>query len=395
LEKNPNTGFYDLPIIQMEDGTIARGAPPNLEFWDAMKRSLNDKYISLSNRSNPLYSGEIASQVASANKSMTNALTNRFQPYKEALDFGKRYFGEQDAYDAGLNFFKQASGATRTDPVMWSQYLKSANTYSPQEIKNFQMGLLQFAKSDPAFVARAYADKKGAGALTRDNMSKVKNIIPPSLAQSIADASQMHNISALESTLRANVGPSAPGSNLGAWGVLGGIGSAAAEHFSPGVLAAIAKDPYAIASAVAAGTAYAAKKGYNAFADSMERRRADAVLELINTGDPQILAQIRRSMATNKTVRDGINAIELGLSNAVSSNTKAQETVERAAGYPTAPVARKAGGRVAKVSAEQRAEKLIRMADLAKKHVNKTTEQILSAPDETVARALKIAQAHI
>jgi hypothetical protein len=56
---------------------------------------------------------------------------------------------------------------------------------------------------------------------------------------------------------------------------------------------------------------------------------------------------------------------------------------------------RKAGGRVSKTTPEQRAEKLIRMADLAKKQVNKTTETLLSAPDEAVVKALKIAQAHI
>ena len=60
-----------------------------------------------------------------------------------------------------------------------------------------------------------------------------------------------------------------------------------------------------------------------------------------------------------------------------------------------APQQRKAGGRVSKFSAENRAEKLIRMAETAKKHVNKTTETLLQAPDEAVAKALKIAQAHI
>ena len=79
-----------------------------------------------------------------------------------------------------------------------------------------------------------------------------------------------------------------------------------------------------------------------------------------------------------------------GLLQAGSISNENQQRGNRLMAQP-----RKSGGRVARMNAEQRAESLIRLADLAKKHVNKSTEQILTAPDETVVKALKIAQAHI
>ena len=406
--KNSSTGFYELPVYTMPNGKTLTGPPPNLEFWDAAKRSLGDQYEILAKSTSDMKSRTFAGQLAPIQKEFTEALTTQFPKYETALDFGRRYFGENNAFDAGLKFFQQASGATQTDPQKWGQYVSQVNGYTkpngtsvpgytPTEIKNFQQGLLAFAKENPQAIANAFADKKGAGELTKQNFDAVKKALPPQLAQQIENSAQMMNISSMSQALKVQE-PQASGNLVRNLGILGGLGVGAEslKHLAPEAIQHLVSSPTALAMAALTGGTYAAKKIGSAAYNAGEQRRAETLLRMLESNDPNTIEQIKKAMATNKNVKQGMDAIESAFTQALASNSASEENVSNALQRTTGlPVGRKAGGRVNKQGAEARAEKLIRMAETAKKHVNKTTETLLQAPDEAVAKALKIAQAHI
>jgi len=134
------------------------------------------------------------------------------------------------------------------------------------------------------------------------------------------------------------------------------------------------------------------KQGFSA----MERRVADKVIPLALSKDPKDFMEIAKLAEQYPIVNNLFNRLTTTMSVANTNFEQALERAEKKKAGAAAPagerVGRKSGGRV---SAEGKADALVRAAESAKKGINKTTEPLLKSSDDHIAKALEVANRHI
>lgn len=357
--KSRGTGVLDESGNEiMTPASGGRVVPGNLAYWDQVKREL-DNAISMAERSGD--NVEKAAAVA-ARQELLKSL-DQIPGYAKARGVAVETFGAQDAPQAGAKFFNNMDVFKRSEAQRafndmtegQKELFREGFVHQMNEVaRNGRVSELAQRLQQPAFRDRAmmvlgperYA-QINATVLSENLLSKAKQLQFIQQSKGILPAS-----------------------------VTGAAGAAAADvMLLGGQFGATPEQMLKLAAGAVAGAT--GKVAMNA----MERRIAANVLPLAVSTDPQDIQKLARLIQSSPATAQVLNKATTAISNTVS----AYENAERADG---GRVGRATGGRV---GADVEAEALIRAAERAKKNFNKTTEPLLNAPDNHIAKALEVA----
>lgn len=365
------------PFVKDDNGIFVlkpNSPPPNLEFWDQAKRGLNDQVSSLY-RSGDNGAAKIASDAQAA---LTQHLKDIVPKYETALAGAKRYIDQDNAFDAGMDFFRLADTSTKTDPIKLRKQIEIFRTptaeggYTPKEREMFNQGLVSYIKDNPVQAAKIFS--KG-DAVTMNNISSVMH---PELFNAAKTAAQATRISAMNNEIKEL---KSKGFLKGAVGLGAGVAGATLVENFPEVMKFLAESPSkAIGLGLLAGAGAAGRSALN----RARIAQANRLLKMATSQDPAVIMKLNDYVAKNADARNVLDKIEVGLSHYLAANYDRQN--RHADG---GRVGRKSGGRV---GASSKADKLILGAEKAKKNINKHTEVLLNQPDSTIVHALSIAK---
>jgi hypothetical protein len=343
-------------------------SPPNLQFWDEVKKQLNATY----NRPS-LTPGE-KTGVGQMQTWLTGYLRNTVPEYGAALDTAKKYLTGVSAFEDGLGFMKIANSNTTTKPGLLSQTLSNFNkNYNAADKEQFSTAIGAYIKDNPLQAAKFFqnADNK--------TLNSIKQVIgggDPIIANARYN-SLVANM-ALQNLMNATTKITARG---------------AAEHgLTAGELAAVTGGEHVLTHGVGSlfhpatiltmATGMLGKIGYNA----VQKRQAEAILNLVarSQSDPTAgnkLTQILSKPAQQSFVND------------------LSKRIARYSSEQVGPISHENGGTVGfarggKVQSghQHLVDRLFRLGEQAKKTEKAHTEPLLNLPDETVAKALDVAQ---
>lgn len=391
------TGLLDQsgrPI--MSAGSAASETPGNLSFWQEVKRRLNDQAESY-RAGNELAAGEAIDEIR---QKLVQRLSTVVPEYKTALDKSSMTFMRQNAPEAGYLFAGNA-GKYKLSEV--SDLVKS---YTPEQRAIFEQGVasrLNDIASKPNGVNQLfkqfYQDRDFQSRMQRALSPEAYNAIRGKIAsekmlQSVGPIGivnpEAQNFAQKVSNVFSNKGAGA----LGA--VAGGIMIDVVTH-SPQILQQMgAGTP--VGASLAAMIAMSSK-----LATAEQQRIAQRIIPKVLSSDPKDMVALAQILEKNPQAQTVFNRLANGAMGATSKAlalgfsapsraavTRGDEVLKQ---DTEARPQRASGGRIQSV--EYGADALIRAADLAKKKNGMQTEQILSAPDEHVVKALKVANHHI
>ena len=354
----------NVPFAKDDEGDFYKTAPLSLEYWDQFKRGLDDQVGKAYNSNEKNLGNLINNDTKSLRNYLRDAVVdeNNNSLYGKALDESSRYAKSNNAFEAGQNFFNQANIATKTaDPQLPERMLYNFNkVYTDPEKQSMATGLLSYIKENPQQAIRVF----NAG----DNVTlgRYRQILGDDTFNAVKNATDTAHLAAVSNTIT----PRLPGNTINQVG-LGAMGLALIEN--PALLA----NPKALAIA---GMGYAAKKGV----DAVAARKANAIVRMATSKDPSDWQALQRVLQSDAQSREIMQKLKVGMTGALAAN----------AGVATAHAS---GGRVGRATGGKviDAQTLVRNAERAKKRINEGTEPLLTVPDETITKALAIANEKI
>lgn len=300
---NPGVEIDPSGLIRWNKGPSGVTTYPNLQYWDYVKRELDDIATSARNSGDYGRSG-VAGDMA---RTLRRELDSQVPEYVQARGIAEVHFGARDAIDAGE---KLAMGSINAD----NNALRSAfRKMGPGERAAFQEGYvsryitnIQNSPDRRNLVARL-ANSPGE----RERLSIV---LGPNKARELE---AFLHIEQLMDLPRTALGNSTTARQLMELGLAGGAGMIAGGG-NP-------LDPHAI---IVGALTYGAKRGQTALGSRMAQR----IAEMLVSKDPQVLQRGVRTVAVHGQTMDALRS----LSNLIAT------------GYPAA-----AGGAVGGAMAQQ------------------------------------------
>ena len=339
-------GFENVPGTPPTPQQIT---PGNLSYWDQVQREMR-QMADVARRN-----GENL-DAASIDKARTQLLTqlDRVPGYTAARGIAFETFKATDAPEAGYNFFKNAGAFKR------KEVLNSVAQMSPDQRNLFAVGFAHAANEAAGKGELAGLVKR----FTKDNdfIERATLALGPQRVDQMTGHVLSEN---LLSKVRTIPFVQEQGQLLKA-GATGAIGATALDA---AFLGGQVSPDMAIKAAIGAAAVGAGRLALN----SVERKIADKIVPLATSNNPDDILRLGMLVRQNRavgTLMDKITAI-------VATTTSSANVDERPA--------RASGGAV----------NLNALAKVAKKHVTTSTEQLLNQNDDTVARALEIANKNI
>ena len=278
--------------VTVENGVVAftrgrNGVPtyPNLAFWDATKREIDDAANAAARAGR---NGE-AGTLRDLARTLRGELDNHVPSYQQARAGAAHFFDAENALEAGQNFV----GKSMTS----ADARRALAQMTPQERQLFQDG----------FVSR-YIETLNAVGDRRSILNKIAE--SPAAREKLNIALGRQRAEELEAGLRvegimdlarnAVQGNSTTARQLAELGLAGG-----AYGFSGGGINPFT-DPGAV---VNAALVYGAARGRNVVNERLSRR----VAEMLVSNDPQILLRGIRTVARNQTLFNSLRSADRGL----------------------------------------------------------------------------------
>jgi hypothetical protein len=330
--------------------------PVNLEFWDRFRRSLDDQYQELLRAGNRTAAGD----VLQVRNHLQDLLTTRVTDYATAVNGAGRYIRGDNAFSAGTEFLDMlgANAQNRDIQSLGRQLNQFRTNFSNDERQQFALGVASRFRSRPDEAAALF----GSGdSLVMRNLREVLG----SQFEPIRSTMLLHNVARQVESL-VPIRPAIPGAGATtAANVLGNVGySFLTGNVSPKLIGATIL-------------------GQVALEVRNHRLRNEAFEILRMASNPNQIGSLTNLINTNARYRQALEALQPALNSAVARQAAASnEEPERAT--------RASGGRITGHH-RAKAQALINAADRAKKAHNGTTKPILDMPDETVAKALSLA----
>lgn len=342
-------------------GAPAKDIPGNISYWDQVKREL-DAEIKKAQRSGDTTTLASAQAIK---KQLTDRLDNMVTGYKKARDVASETFGAASAPEAGYDFFG------KTNQFKLKDIKDAFLQYTPEQKDLFAHG-----------VASRIQDEALAGKLTSLNNKFTKdanfqNRMRMALGEERFDAIKGKVIS---ENLLSNaehlkfvaekVTPTKAG--IAAAGAVAGTEALAAGLSPAGI----------VRSVIAGATVAGAKVVFNA----LEKRIAERALPLALSQDPKDIAALAKMVEKEPLTNKVLDRLNTAMTVAIPQYEQAKEKSSEPR------LARATGGTVRRGFTVQG---LISAVEAARDNIQKTTEKILSSPDESVVKALSIANEHI
>lgn len=294
------------PFVAGPDGTMvpAPGVTPTLEFWDQVQRSLRD----MGKRQSGERMAENAALFDRLRGRLNSVLDKAVPEFNEARLGAFRFFGAEDAMEAGVKFAHMRSDVLKMDAA--------------------KQAIAKMTEAERGLFAEGYATQF---------IQDIRNIRDSGAALNVID--RVFNSKTAKEQFRLAMGPRAheamevtvrledimrktknavqSGSHtaqyqLAAQALLGASGGAAGYYFSGGDLTTTAF--VAILTGLATK---GVKSGANAMTQRANEQNARRVAELLASNDPQVVREALRRVASHPTWMENIRAAHARLTRAL------------------------------------------------------------------------------
>ena len=368
----PMLGANGKPMVDASGSPIMKAATPdkvnpgNLQHYDETKKQL-DSIIEQAKRTGDQ---PRLSAAMDAKKEMLDILDPLIPEYKAARGIASDTFKAADAPEAGARFL------TTYDMYDKKQFTDAFKSYTPGQQQAFEVGLLGQLEADivknPQLISQRFIKNP-------DLMEKLSLVFGKETAQAIRGKALSENLLQQANKIRADItkaeqSAAVSGSALkkGAVAGTGILGLSALQENLPMVANFLATHGVPQTAQIL-GAAGAAAVGSGAYAmNKIEQRIANQMVALAKKNDVASFTKIANMMDDYPGVYNKV----LGPLMVIS------EEAEKKAGERPA---RATGGAV----------NLMSLSKAAKKQVTQSTEALLNESDDTVARALEVANKHI
>ena len=362
-------------------GADAQGnqATPTLEFWDHVKRALDDQIENAPSKS-------AQGRLIAIKQKLVSNLTQAVPSYGDALNDASSFFKAGDAFTAGTKALDLG------DALKTSQAKDAFAKFSPEQQELFRRGMASQQ------VQRALNPTSGRNAMALYNSpeiaSRINEFLGPEYAPQVESFVRVENQMTRLRTALGNYLTSMNEADRGKQvsGLMGLVGQA---FGSPAAGALTAAGGYYHEYGMDDPVGLAKTAGYGAIAGYLAQRAGRVngetmrlLAQHLASDDPQkfssAISAIGKTPAFMKALRDlGDNAVPIN-----SIRYLAQP--ENQPGY--APAYAKGGAVKARPTHEFLVARLMRLAEEAKRAEKASTKPILDVPDSTVAKALAKAQ---
>lgn len=360
----------------------AQTIPGNLNYYDQVKKEL-DGIIEQAKRQGD-QQGVAAAQ--SVKTQLLGVLDNAVPEYKAARGVASDTFRAASAPEAGARFL------TTFDDFDKQQFIDAFRTYTPEQKRAFQVGLLGQLEKD--FVDNP--KRVTNSLLNKDFSEKLQLAFGPEIGQAIRAKALSENLIMQADKLRQSMASKANVETAAKTGFQAGKAGAAttgaalttygiAENVGPimNFLAQMGVTPGTLTASLIGGAV--AATGVGTF-NRIESTIANQMVNLAKQDNPRAFAKLNQLIDNHPQVYNKLIVPVQAVNTALEEADRNPDVLYRR--KHGGRIARKAGGRI---SAETEAERLVRAAESAKKNIGKGTEEILNAPDERVVKALKVA----
>lgn len=354
-----------------------------LKFWDKIKQGLDAERSKLldpvTNRLKPGLR-EDDDLIKNTNQLLKNQLDAVVPEYAGVRGAGAEALGSVDAIDLGSKYLN-------TNNVGQLENIeRTMSRMSPAQREDFAYGLAgafkQKLELDPKAALSTFQGSKGG-----DRIRRLNEALSPFGDNVGYEMVGRANAELLNSQLKS-IGDVGSLTKAKSYGVYAPGAITAANELAQMIL-----QPALWSGSPTAFALSAAQLGLGKLYNWKESRIAGKVLELM--ADPKRHAELGKLAAENAHAQSFIGKTQNYLGRAIGpgavSDAQRQEEEEPVPAQMSRP-GRASGGRIQGL---QTAEMLMRAAHRAKLKINKDTEQILDQPDESVVKALSIAQQHI
>lgn len=366
---------------QIELAPGASGA--SLEFLDLVKRGTQVPRNLLQRSGDTTGLQALDTQV----KGFTQLLKDKVPEYGDALSSAGKFIRGNNAFEAGENLYGLMVGPRGSGDLR--KQINNFAKFTPDEKQLYREGFGTWLKENPKQAAALF---KGGTPDTAEFRRLTKNLLGDVAFKEIDAGMRVARVSSLINAINAQ--PSLldkiiPNSAAGFIGTGGGtLGAVSALRDQ---LPQVATHPITglIAATAAIGT------GANRAATT---RKLDALLNMASSPDRDTAfkaAETLQKIAAGDTKLDKrLSLIENKLSTYLAQTHMLEPNVPGVGplGFEERRQGRATGG---KVSSSSIADRLITAAESAKRMSNKATEPLLRTSDESIARALEIANRHI
>jgi hypothetical protein len=278
--------------VTVENGVVQftrgrNGAPtyPNLAFWDAAKRELDDAANAAARAGR---NGE-AGVLGDLARTLRTELDQHVPSYQAARAGAARFFDAENALEAGQNFVGKNMSA--------NEARRALAQMTPQERQLFQDGFVsRFVETlNQVGDRRNILNQIASSPAARE---KLNVALGPQRATELEAGLRVEGI--MDLARNAVQGNSTTARQLAELGLAGGAYGLTGGGINP------FSDPGAV---VNAALVYGAARGRNAINERLSRR----VAEMLVSQDPRIILQGVRTIARNQTLFNGLRSADRGL----------------------------------------------------------------------------------
>ena len=288
------------PFEEAADGSLRLAQPgpdgqrvlPRLEFWDQVQRNLRDVYDAASRSGD----NNLERQASTIRRQLTDHLDTIVPSYHEARAGAARFFGADDALEAGQNFFR-VNG--RQD---FSEAQRALAQMSPAERQLFREGFL----ADASHAARGTADNSNITGRAWLNSPRGRQKLGLALGTNDANTIDAYMLrERIMDRARTALGNSTTARQLAELGMAGGVGT--------GIQGLLTGDwnplngPGAIAGA-------AARFGHGRLMRGIDQRVSREVMQILTSQDPAVLNRVIQQSQAPQALVAALRQIESGLS---------------------------------------------------------------------------------
>jgi hypothetical protein len=375
-------GANKQPIVDASGNPIMKAAVPdvtkpgNLQHYDETKKQL-DSIIEQASRSgdNPKLAAAM-----DAKKELLDILDPLIPEYKTARGIASDTFKAADAPEAGARFL------TTHNLYDKKEFVDAFKSYNPAQQKAFGVGLMNQLEEDiiknPQLIAQRFIKNP-------DMMEKLSLAFGPEKAQAIRGKALSENLlqqanKIRADTIRAEQGKAITSSALGKGAAAGtGVLGLSALHENLPMIANFLTAHGVPQTAQILGGAAAATVAGGAYAmNKVEQRVANQMVNLAKSNDPRAFTKVANLMDEYPGVYNKV------LGPLMVINEEAQKQAQ-----PRSLTIQGPGNRAGRATGG--AVNLMALSKAAKKQVTQSTEALLNESDDTVARALEVANKHI
>jgi hypothetical protein len=344
---------------------LAQGVKPNLNYWDQVKRNLDDKISAAFGGGQ----NNEARRLIGLKNQLVGELDSQVSGYANARNAAAESLGAQTSVEAGYNSMKNLNAFKSQDVV------DAFKKMSPAQQEEFRYGMMSSMKE----MAADKGPKAFVNSLEKSNTwDRAEAILGKDVLNQIYGNAVSQNLISKIETLRT-ASPDTASKIFGSPTAAGALGAGMAEVGKLGLEHLGSMSPSQIATLLVGAAGGLAAKGWYTVA---ENRMAPKLMELAASNDPAKLTELSVELRNNSVARSFMQKTERG----IDQLTRNVATTQQASQADTRPE-RKSGGRI-----NMEADRMIRDAHRTKNLISNNTENLLTLPDDAIVSALDTAK---